>query len=487
MINKLTKFAIAILVTSATVTATRAPAATISTNTQVLDNISVLLTVYSQGGVNSSDKSLAVDKTTIKTPEIIYQLGQIGGFAVDAKKDKLVLSTTYTNILVGQPNTTEVISTVTLNNDAGIIASGGSMFFWTDDVGDYIGLDLVDSTSTNSYTITNGFNDFSQNAGEIWLTYNGVTTYPVGNSFYAPIDSTTNALYTSTSGSPFDTSTNFINYSALPASSIDGFGNILYPAGTFQSGSSGALGYWVTVVPTVTPTATNVTITQYGPVTNELFALNQQHICVMTPKSGTTAPTLTKVDNWVAWDLNAGGTTFYAESGKDLSTNDFSGTNITGETTYGTGDLLVYTTYPTTGAAPTVTNLSLDPAGFSKGTAKLMNLTLHGKATNAQVFQIISSSTVTAAGEGYIGGFFTTNYQYISSISIGGVTNYTQNTPIESQINDNATGNYLGTNFVVNTNSPGDQYVQNPTQVAYEGTVTLTFLSSGPEILPVDP
>jgi hypothetical protein len=471
MINKLKTFAIAILVTGATVTSTRAAtASSLNTNTQVLDNISVQLTVYSQGGVNSSDKSLAADKTTIKTADIIYQLGQIGGFTVDAKKDKLVLSTTYTNQLAGVAGSSNVvISTVTLTNDAGVVKESG-MYYWQDPFGDDSYLDLVDGSTTNSYLITNG---------TIYLTFDGTTHYT--NHVYDSIGGT-NALYTSTSGFtlPFNTSTNYINLNAIPAPALDGFGNFLYPD---------AFGYFVTVVTTVTGSGatgtTNVTITQYSPGTEEVFAQKSQHVCVMTPKSGSTEPTLTKVDNWVAWDMNGGANTIYAESGKDLSTNDFSGTNITGETTYSTGDLLVYTTYPAFGAAATVTNLNLDPGGFSKGTAKLMNFTVHGKATNAEVLQIISSANVTASGQGYIGGSFVTNASYISSI-VGNVTNYAYNAGIYSQI-EGATGNFLGTNFVVNTNAPFGQYVHNPTEVVYSGTVTLTFLSSGPEIQPVDP
>jgi len=472
MINKLKTFAIAILVTGATVTATRAPAATTSTNTQVLDNISVQLTVYSQGGVNSSDKSLAADKTTIKTADIIYQLGQIGGFTVDAKKDKLVLSTTYTNQLVGIPNTTNLISTNTISSIV-----GGALYYWQDDFGDSYYLDLDgafgNDNLTNSYAISNNVIWTISSSGST-----GTTNYAIGANGYDSITPDTNALFTAgPAGGPPFTGTNFINFSSLPSTNRDGFGNLT---------ATEALGYWVTVVPTVTAGSTNVTITQYSPVTEELFALGKQHICVMTPGSGTSTPaTLTKVDNWVQWDSFGGGTTIYAESGKDLSTNDFSGTNISGQTTYSTADLLVYTTYPAFGAAATVTNLNLDPGGFSKGTAKLMNFTVHGKATNAEVLQIISSANVTAAGQGYIGGSFVTNASYISSI-VGNVTNYAENTEVYSQI-QGAEGNFLGTNFVKNTNAPFGQYVHNPTEVVYSGTVTLTFLSSGPEIQPVDP
>ena len=105
MNKTLKKFAIAILAAGATVAATRAPAAVV-TDTQVLDNISVQLKMYSQGALNSTDKSLAATATTLTTSDLIQQLLIIGGFPTTTyKSDKLVVSTLYSNVLTGTPGT----------------------------------------------------------------------------------------------------------------------------------------------------------------------------------------------------------------------------------------------------------------------------------------------------------------------------------------------------------------------------------------------
>ncbi len=504
-----------IVVAGATVASTSA-LARVNTNMQVLDNISVALKIYSQAPTvktthSGNGETIAADVETIATSDIINQLGQVGGFAVNPKTDKLVLSTIYSNMLVGIPGTSVTVSSVTLSN-----IPNGVLYYWYD-ASEVDQMGFTDFASqTNSFLITNGMN-YDGWPGDIFQTSSstsaGTTIYPLpdaqgnGGNEWDAISS--NFLYTSTSYPPpfVSATTNTIDYSGLPSTNLDGSRSLT---------AQGALSYWVTLVPTVSGTNCNVTITQFSPQTEEIFAQADQHVCVMTPKTGSAASTLYLVDNWLQW--NNGGTTIYDETGNDLSAGEFSGLNITTQTAYSTGGLLIYTVYPTNGAPATVTNLNLDPMGFSKGTIKLMNLTLNGKATNADEVQLLSTETVTGGGTGFIGGTFTTasEYQgsvtpadvYITSIS-GGVTNYHTNGPftnfinntiIESPINGYNEGNYLGTNFVTNvlngtsdTNYPYyayGQYVYNPTNVVYSGTITLNFLSAltaSNEIVPIQP
>ncbi|MGD0815527.1 MAG: hypothetical protein ABSA83_18165 [Verrucomicrobiota bacterium] len=516
MINKVKTFAVTVMAAGAALAATSA-LAKVSTNMQVLDNISVALKIYSQAPNvktthNGNGETIAAEVGGISTSDIIYQLGQVGGFAVNPKTDKLVLSTIYSNMLVGIPGTSVTVSSVTLTN-----VPQGTLFYWEDSFGHVGSLNFTDfATVTNSFLITNGVNE--ESPGYIFYTSSstsaGTTVYSLpdahGNGGYYGDSITSNALFTAMVGSPPPfTSANAIDYAALASTNINGSRALT---------GQGALSYWVTVVPTVSGTNVNVTITQFSPQTEEILAQADQHICVMTPKTGSADPTLFLVDNWIAWDLNSGGTTIYDETGNDLGANEFSGTNITGQTIYSTGDLLIYTVYPTNGAPATVTNLNLDPMGFSKGTIKLMNLTLNGKATHAENVQLISTETVTAGGQGFIGGTFTTDPgypagpntdKYVTSITDGVTnystnffTNYNSNPEITSVINNNAEGNYLGTNFVTNvlnrtpdTNLFGfdgdyGQYVYNPTNVVYSGTITLNFLSAltaSNEIVPVQP
>jgi len=502
MIKNLKTLAIAMLVTGATVTATKAPAAKLNTNAQVLDNISVALTVYSQSPTvkttrnGKNEKQVAV-VSKINTSDIIYQLGQIGGFSVNPKKDKLVLSTTFSNFLVGIPGTTVLVSSNTLTN-----VPNGEVWYWQDPYGESWAMDLSDgATYTNTFLITNSGGAY----GEIFqlssATSSGTTYFPLpdaqgnGGNYYDSIY--TNDVFTATNTFPPGTSTNAINFGPLYGTNLDGTRSL-----------SQTLSYWVVLTPTVSGTNVNVTITQYSPQTEEVFAYADPVVCVMTPKSSGTPASLILVSNWVQW--NSGSVKIYDDTGTDLATNDFDELDITSETVYTTGGVEINTTYPETGAPSTQTNLNLNLNGFAKGSATRMNLLLNGKASNAlDVLSLSSQSVGNGVGTGYIGGTFTTNFDYPSSTNAADVyiysyegshtnyetnnayTNYTYNTEITNLTGRE--GNYIGATFVTNaadTNFPYGQFVQNPTNVLVTGTVTLTYLNSLTEsniIVPVQP
>jgi hypothetical protein len=438
--NKTLKtFAIAILVTGATVTATKALATT-TTNTQVLENISLALKIYQQGALASTDKSLAAGETAFATSDLIRQLAPFAGFTYDTHKtQKLVLSTVYSNFLVGKPGT--ILTNWTITNlgaspDVQIVEGGNTTN----------ALSFVTAAETNSYVISN-FNVFEIN----------------------------------TTGTNLITS--ILNGLILTNGTV---------VGTFNTNSilvpnENSLGYWLTIVPTVSATATNVTITQYSPQTNNLFTNANSHVCVLTPKTSSAAASLVEVDHWVSFnqwtDFNGNNFQFYKESGTDLKGNDFSGTNITSQTVYGFGQFTVFTAYPTNGAPAGQTNIIFDwydsdsaLMGFSTGTTKLINLTVDGNSKDKTEFQVIGSQTTGVSGVGYIGGTLTTNN--LQTNTFNGVT--TTNSTFGSF------GNWLGTNYI----SGLDEqiiYIQDTTDVIAVGTVTISFLSAEPEIVPAQP
>jgi hypothetical protein len=440
------------------------------------------------------EKQIAVTNK-IGTSDLIYQLGQIGGFTVNPKKDKLVLSTTFSNFLVGIPGTTVLVSSNTLTN-----VPNGEVWYWQDPYGESWAMDLSDgATYTNTFLITNSGGAY----GEIFqlssATSSGTTYFPLpdaqgnGGNYYDSIY--TNDVFTATNTFPPGTSTNAINFGPLYGTNLDGTRSL-----------SQTLSYWVVLTPTVSGTNVNVTITQYSPQTEEVFAYADPVVCVMTPKSSGTAATLILVSNWVRWG-SGDDIIIYDDTGTDLVTNDFDELNIKSETVYTTGGVEIDTTYPTNGAPSTQTNLNLNLNGFAKGSLNLVNLLLNGKASNAlDVLSLSSQSVGNGFGEGYIGGTFVTNASQPSSTNAADVfvysyegsttnyetngpyTNYTYNTEITSLTGQE--GNYIGTNFVTNGIPPRGQYVYHPTNVLVTGSITLTYLSSLTEsniIVPIQP
>src|ERR1700722_15690226 len=124
MINKIKTLALSLMVAGATVTATRAPAATAYTNVQVLDKVNIALTLYSQGALKTTtsgkSESLPAVKTSLTTADIIDQLASVSGLFTAAKSDSLVYSVIYSNFLVGTAGTTITNSTTTLSNTTNV-------------------------------------------------------------------------------------------------------------------------------------------------------------------------------------------------------------------------------------------------------------------------------------------------------------------------------------------------------------------------------
>jgi len=443
MNKTLKKFAIAILVAGATVTATKAPAVA-TTNVQVLDNVDIQLKVYSQGAVDSTKKALATTTTTLTTLDVIKQLALMGGFTVTPSA-KLVYSYFYSNVLVGTPNT--VVSNNLVTNS---LTGGGT---------------------TNVYIVTTaGTNELSVGGlgatSNIFVISNSIV-YGITNTPYVYTNALTNAVFTLSNIDDIYTvvassATLSGSFGALPGT--DGTTQA-FTNGAIQSSAGSPLGYWVTIVPVFTASTTNIVITQYAPIAaltvTNITASNV--LCVM-PKSGADA-TLIEVGDWIS--SFSSGTVIYTEGGANLNESNFVGTNILTQAEITEGGLNINAVWPTNSPAnPTLqTNLHFNPRGFAKVSNKLINLTVGGTAAEKTEFNTLSSETMSVFATGYIGGAWTTNT--LSTNAITGLTLDSANNPGDYYFNgtvvtNNASGNYIG----------GPTY----TPVLVDGTITVTYL-----------
>lgn len=451
--NKLKTFAIAILAAGATVAATNA-GATVSTNTQILDNITIALKFDSQGALSTKDNSLAATSTTFTTSDLIQQLIPL---CVDAKPTfsksmKLVYSIIYSNFLVGTPgtvitNATNVVTSILPGTNIGVAMTTGG---------------------TNVLAITNGSGD-----SLAYIISNNVVYETVNLGFGLQPTVTTNAIGT--------TVTN--NQIISNAVNDTGSGTAVF---TFNTNSiNPGLGYWTTIVPTNlggNPGAFSVLITQFSPATNLLFTNASEHTCIYTPKSGTTAASLINVDNWVSEsglnDFDGKKFQVYKESGTDLSGGTFNGTNIASQTSESYDSFYIFTAYPTNGAPAGQTNIIFDGydgdtglSGIATTTAKLENLTVGGKADQKAVFQVLANKTVAVSGVGYIGGTLTTNA--LQTNTFNGITT----TNITFAEDQSGFANDLGTNNIFQLNSD-NLYITGTKDVVANGTITETFMSA---------
>jgi hypothetical protein len=427
MINKLKKLTLTMMAAGATVAATRAQAVAY-TNIQTLDNVSIQLTLYTQGALKTTTtgrgESLPVTKKSLNTADLLKQLAGLAGFTY-APSDKLVYSSIYSNVLFGVPGTTVTNSTVTVTNGA------TNLFYVGGFSGTTNNLPLLTSSATNSFYITNGiiFED----------TYSGAGALVTSNSFYDTLQG--GAIYTSSTGGTTFTSTNTINTNSI------------------RNASGPSLGYNTTIM--LAAGTSNAIITQTSPSTNYIFTNASSQLAVWTGTTGTGAsamPTLVALSNYMAIDTESA--SLYMEAGTSLSaTNDFAGTNINpGQVVYSIKALNISAVYSTNGAPAANTNLYLtssDSLGFSQDTYTHLNLAVASK--KASVFDSLSSGKFTPAGFGYTGGTFAGTNTFTV---VNGVTNFNQ-----------FVNSYVGTNL-------NGGYISGSMPVLYNGTVTLTFLKA---------
>lgn len=330
------------MVAGATVTSTRAPAAT---TTNVLENVSVNLTVYSQGATNSAGTKVADVVSTLTTKELIAKLGAVTGSNFGSSP-KLVLSTIYSNIVVKVAplvtnSTTNVAVTAIGTNALSTIIGGVPI--------------ETNSIETTNVIITNGLVSIGTNAGV------PITT----NTFVVTIGGTNVSTNTFTNSSGYE-----VIISATPTTGVISNFNIL----------------------TLTGTTSNI-----------FEAISEPTLEVM---GGTTAaPTFTDVAPYLTESQEAS-YVIYDETGKGLATtNALTVTNVSTESdvTVNRYGIKFFTTNGGTNLSIVLRglvkeSLRVDTLRAKKGTTAAIVEDLFG-----------ANSTATVAGYGYMGGTYVTN------------------------------------------------------------------------------
>jgi hypothetical protein len=496
------------MVAGAMVTAKRAPATAV-TDTQVLENISVALKIYSQGALANSTptagyKALDTKITSLTTADLIKQLAPLtGNFFTYSPGDKLVTDTTYgyltfvpgtsvTNANALITNTVALAENATLNpvdGTGGTIINGTN---YTDplpfDTSSGAGATLA-VISTNAYIISNNV--------VYAISINGAGAFTATN-YYGKI--TNSQIYSNYAAGPTAVQVATVNVEGT-------FAGGLYTNTNSAPNAFNNLGIWTMIVPTVTllnggtgsaSISNFVTITQYSP-SNAITAAHPNglltnatapSVCVYTPAHAGSPVGLVAVSNWVTFGAPYS-LMFYKESGNHLSGTNFSGANITSQTIYDLATLSIYTVYP--GVNPTgQTNISINVEGFATGSVILKNLEMGGTPTNAEVFQVLAHETVDGvAGSGYIGGDLApfgpigptgggpppppyVNSTYTNVFN--GVTNILDTIPFTDVAGDN--GDYIGTNLFT-TNANGTHLMlQFITNVLVQGTINLDYFTA---------
>ena len=410
------------MVTGATVTATRAPAAP-STNMQIVDNISLHLQVFSQGPLNSHGTVLPALQKTLLSTDLLKELANVVPGYTYKPGDKLVYSTIYSNFLV----TNADLGLTNLNTNVAVPAPGaGSNISFT-----IAGVPVATNTiETTNIVITNS------------LMYLGsATNAPVAFITTNTVVINTNGVPASTNAS-FDTNATFLTtVSALPTNG----------------------------------TITNLNILSVSGTTNLLFTNVPSYSNMLAIMQGGTAkaPNLISVTNWI--DPGANGK-IYQETGKNLTKTNFDGTNITAQTVYKFQGFSI-NCFVTNGTS--TSNLILDVSGFTKAIAKVINLTVGGTAKTAkEIFLVNGNTTSDVSGSGHQGGTFLPYY-------IGNVATNGPNHATNVSIFDDSffvQGNFVNGGGVTN-GTYGNVYgfLTNATPIIAEGTITVSFLKAYPQ------
>jgi hypothetical protein len=423
MMKTFKTYAIALLVAGATVTATKVPAAHTDTNTftNVVQNLSISLTVCSNSPVVSNTKIAGSKPVTIDTKTIITAYSNAAGTIPSlvgfdfGKSPQLVLDTTFaaTNTVVTTTNASTNVITATLT-----VTNGGHIAF-IDGSTNVVTI----SNTTGSATITN--NAVGTNAGTNLITFtgwSGTTNFISTNAF----------TYTNTSGASATTA-------AFPTNVGDW---------TVITAATNALGQ------------TNVIATTYSTTNSTNVGYITNSVGVEIQGGTAAAPVYASIANYVtagtirSVTLTAAGTNF-----DDLGTTNATNVMYTSTTTDAFGDFFVRV-FNTNASTSVANNLSLNLYGFVKAATKYDVLYLSKKSgiTN-EVTDTTQSATVSGYGD--VGGTFITN-------AVAG----TNSTGVY-------TTEYYGTNTAVTNEVTGS--ITNPIPVVVEGTVTIGSPKSVPE------
>ncbi len=352
------------MVTGATVTATWAPAKTVNTNTytNVIQNITIALTAYSNAPIKSATLMTGEKPVTITTKSVVAALSNASGLIPSlvgfnwGKSPQLVMVTTFasTNVV---SNTVTPVAT----NTVSILGSSNFIAFSTN-------TNAFPTGTTVTITDTNGTATLTNNAnGTNILTKTGTWTITSSNV------TGTAFTFVATNG---NTNAN----SGIPTNAN------LWTVFTAATNAANAAATNVTAI-----TYTNV------PHTSTNYMTNSQGIEV---QGGTAdAPTFAQVGNFV-YAYPSGGSIIMA-TGTGFGTTNQMFTSSS-ENAYGYAGVSVFNTSATGSAG----NLDVSLDGFFKAMRKYDVLHQVKGLTN-QVGQETFTATVT--GYGNIGGVYVTN------------------------------------------------------------------------------
>jgi len=368
----------AILVTGATVTATRAPAAAAAdtnTFTNVIQDITISLTVYSNAPYKSSTSQTGEKPVTVTTKSVIAALSNaqanipsLVGFDW-GKSPALVIDTTFT--------ATNIVS-----NTVTVVASNTAALNTTNAQDLTFGTTVVTIGASGSATITN--NEVGTNGGTNLLS---VTTWTDDGATSVPTNAFT---YTNAAG----VSTNVV---------------------TFPTN----VGVWTVITTETNASGTNLLTTTYTnvPHTTIGYITNKSNVEV---QGGTAKdPVFADVSSYVS-DPDGDGVIITA-TGTDLGTTN--ATYISG-TTDSTKSFSLRV-FNTTAGTAVGNNLDFTVYGFAKGTFNNdILLKSKTKGTNEVPEEAFTASV---SGHGYIGGSFETNGAGTNSIGVPATEYYGTN------------------------------------------------------------
>ena len=315
------------------------------TQTNVLQNVNLQLTIYQQGPTNSNGKKVAAQITSYTTKNLIADLSAITGQQFPAGS-KLVLSTVYASATV--PVSTGIYSTVLSTN----LALG------TNDVLNVGGVPL--------------FYGFNGDSGILTISSNTITSQSLGS---IPSNMTTNTV--TDAGSPSESVTINTNSGSIT---------------TITPSTNGTGDY---------EDVTNVLIVTQQAPTIVVFTNISSSIDILNPGAPAT---LFPVDNYLSFGTN-GSAEIVVETGTGLNTtNALTVTNLVSQLGFSVQGLTISNYSIATGS----NILTLNLMGFVKQSLKVDTLYSHGtNKIVADIFG--ANSTWNVFGAGYTGGLYFTN------------------------------------------------------------------------------
>jgi hypothetical protein len=223
MMKALRYFGLALLAAASTVTAT----ASVSTLTNVLQNISVQLTIYEQGPTNAAGTKVTAKPVSFSTKNLIAALQAVTGQSFGANP-KLVLNNVFSNVIITNFASNNI---ATLLTNSWPLTIGGTPY-------NFAGTNVV--TISNNTFITVGAGAVSTNVVVYYYNTNESVTFFTNTGFVTTFTPQTNGggvvtnvvVVSRKPGTTALTESLFTNVSSS-AAILYGKTNALYPVGSY--------------------------------------------------------------------------------------------------------------------------------------------------------------------------------------------------------------------------------------------------------------